>query len=282
MSHQPIENHQPITAATRFGVVIGKPVGHSASPALHNAAFAAAKINAVFLAWEVADPDLHTVIDGLAAVSALGASITVPHKQAAMDRCSRLAALAAEIGAVNCLCFEKGGEIVGHNTDAGGFVDALHAAVEISLAGSQTVLLGAGGAARAVYAGIKAAGAASIQVIARTPAKAAWVPGAALPWQGDVLEQCLASCDLLVDCTSSSLSASAETQLPVPIPISRLPAHAVVSSLVYHREPALLARARQRSLRTVDGAGMLVHQAARAFTLWTGKPAPIEAMQRAM
>lgn len=272
-------NRAAIGSRTRVGAVIGWPVEHSLSPALHNAAFAAAGIDAVFVALPVRPGEVPAAIGGMAAMGFLGASVTVPHKEAARDAASRLAPSAVAVGAVNCLCFE-GDAVVGHNTDAGGFVDAL-AAAQGDPAGMRVVLLGGGGAARAVRHGLLGAGAAEVRVVARRPAAVAWA-GDVRPWTDEVLADELARCDLLVDCTSIGLSEAAEAAVAAPIPVDAVPIGAIVATLVYHRRTRLLAQATERGLRTLDGAGMLVHQGARAFSLWTGQDAPIDAMWRAM
>ncbi len=242
---------------------------------MHNAAFRATGMDAVFLAMHVEPADVAAAVAGLRALGALGASVTVPHKQAVMAACDRIESPADVIGAVNCLVFEPGGAVVGHNTDAGGFVDGLGT----SPAGKRAVLLGSGGAARAVCAGLTDAGAA-VEVVARTPARATWARSR--PWTADALADAIGGCDLLVDCTSMGLSAEAEAAVPVPVPLDRLGPDAIVSTLVYHRETALLADARARGLRTLDGKLMLVHQGARAFALWTGQPPPVDAMLAAL
>lgn len=272
-----------VMATTRVAAVLGAPVRHSRSPALHNAAFAAAGIDAVLVALHVEPADLAAAVSGLRALGFLGASVTVPHKQAVAALCDRLAGPADTIGAVNCLELARRGgvvEIIGHNTDAGGFVDSLARDAGMDVRGCRAVLLGAGGAARAVRAGLVAAGAAEVSVVARAPAHIGWI--AALPWTADTLAAACARCDLLVDCTSSALDADAEAALPSPVPLELVPAHAVVASLIYHRRPALLRAAGARGLRTLDGAGMLVYQGARAFAIWTGAAAPVEAMWTAM
>ncbi len=266
------------SSQTRVGAVIGAPVAHSLSPALHNAAFAAVGVDAVFVAWHVHPDDLGAAVAGLRALGVLGVSVTVPHKRAIIAHCDRLASPADEIGAVNCLVFERapgdaadGREsvaVVGHNTDAGGFCDSLVQDAGFDPAGRRALLLGAGGAARAVAAGLRAAGAAEVAVIARRPEAVDWAR--AQPWTAAALGQACAQCDLVVDCTPLALSAEREAAIPCAVPIDRLSERAVVASLVYHREPALLAAARARGLRTLDGAGMLVHQGVRAFQLWTG------------
>lgn len=275
-----------VTAATRLAAVIGAPVAHSLSPALHNAAFAAAGIDAVFLAMHVAPADLAAAVAGFRALGLLGASVTVPHKERVVELCDRVVAPADVIGAVNCLAFERRGQrvdIIGHNTDAHGFVAALGHDLGVDPHGARVVLLGAGGAARAVYAGLAGAGAEIHTIIARRPDSAAWAPGgAARPWTAEHLDQALTRCDLLVDCTSLGLDADREARAPAPVPVHVLPDHAVVASLIYHREPALLGQARARGLTVLGGAGMLVHQGARAFELWTGIEAPVAVMRTAL
>jgi shikimate dehydrogenase len=272
-----------IRASTRVGAVIGAPIAHSRSPDLHNAAFAALGLDAVFVAWHVAPADLAAAVAGFRALGLLGVSVTVPHKGTIAALCDRLAAPADAIGAVNCLAFERRSDarvdIVGHNTDAGGFTDSLRED-GFDPRGCRVVLLGAGGAARAVHAGLRADGAARIDVVARRPHAVDWT--AATPWTPEHLGSLAPACDLLVDCTSLALSAESEAPLTTAVSLDRLPAHAMVASLIYHRRPALLEHARARGLRTLDGGGMLVHQAARAFALWTGSAAPVDALWAAM
>jgi shikimate dehydrogenase len=268
-----------ITAQTRWAAVIGAPVDHSLSPALHNAAFAALDVDAVYLALHIEPADLENAVAGVRAQRPIGGSVTVPHKEAVVALCDRVEPPADRIGAVNCLVVDVSGAIIGHNTDAPGFIDALRVGLGFDPTGRRAVLLGAGGAARAVLVGLADAGAASTQVIARRPETASFTE--ARPWTREALEEALADCDLLVDCTSAGLDPHSEAQMPAPIPLDRLPADAVVATLVYHRETTLLASAKHRGFRVLDGALMLIHQAARAFELWIGQPAPLEAMHKA-
>jgi shikimate dehydrogenase len=265
-----------VGGATRVGAVLGWPVAHSASPALHNAAFRALGIDAVFVALPVAPADLPAAVRGLRALGMLGASVTVPHKQAIVALCDRLDPSAERVGAVNCLVLDGG--VTGHNTDAGGFTDALRGELGREPAGARAVLLGAGGAARAVAVALTGSGAA-VQVIARSAPT--WC--AARPWTAGSLRELLPACDLLVDCTPVGLAREQAGAMPVDVPIDLLPAGAAVCALSYGAPgSALLAAARARGLAAMDGAAMLVHQGARAFTLWTGRPAPLEVMHAAM
>jgi shikimate dehydrogenase len=261
----------------KIGVVIGWPIGHSKSPAMHEAAFRELGLDARFVALAVPPASLPHAVAGLAAGGILGASVTIPHKEAVVALCTRVEAPADRIGAVNCLEFPGGGEIVGHNTDAGGFVDSL-AEEGIAVAGRRAVLLGAGGAARAVHAGLVDAGIADIDVVARRPDAVTWID--AQPWAD--LDATLARADLLVDCTSTALDPTAEPDTVARVPLAALPDGACVASLVYHRRPLLLELAAARGLRTVDGKGMLVHQGARAFRIWLGRAAPVAVMRAAL
>ncbi len=264
-----------VGATTRLAAVLGWPVAHTRSPAMHNAAFTATGVDAVFVALPTAPLDLAAVVRGLAAVGALGASVTVPHKQAVIALCDHVEPPADRVGAVNCLAFEHG-TVVGYNTDAGGFVDGLRAD-GIEPDGRRALILGAGGAARAVAAGLVDAG-ATVIVVARRPTAATWCR--ARPWAALASE--LPAADLVVDATSAALDDDGDRALAEQVPVTSLPEHAAVVSLIYHRRPLLLTYAAQRGLRTLDGLPMLLHQGARAFTIWTGRPAPIAAMRAAL
>ena len=256
-----------ISGHTRVAAVLGWPVEHSRSPAMMNAAFAATSIDAVMVPFAVPPERFLACVRGLAAGGALGASVTVPHKEAAFAICDERV---DPIGVVNCLVFVDG-KIVGHNTDASGFMDALGAPP------TRAVLLGAGGAARAIAAGLAHAG-ARVDVIARRAP--AWI--AARSWTTPELAAAFHDCDLLVDCTPTALDPRAEAPLVDALPLDLLPGNARVASLVYHRRPLLLDRAAARGLATLDGRGMLAHQGARAFTLWTERAAPIDVMLAAL
>jgi shikimate dehydrogenase len=265
---------------TKSAVVLGWPVEHSKSPVMHNAAFAELGVDAHYSAIAVEPKDLADAVRRLREGNTLGASITVPHKSAVMQHCDELSPAAKAIGAVNTLEFRDDGSICGHNTDAPGYVRALQDATGAALAGLRVVLLGGGGAARAVAYGLKEAGIASLRLIARTPSKVQWMQ--AEPWVTSVLVETLRDCDLLVDCTSMGLDAEKELEIPAPIPLDEMAKDGIVSTLVYHRQTKLLAEAERLGMRAVDGKGMLLFQGAVAFEIWTGQGAPVEAMRSAL
>lgn len=264
-----------ISGTTRVAAVLGWPIDHTRSPAMLNAAFSADQIDAVMVPIGVPPDGLANIITALRAMKALGASVTIPHKLAVAQLCDELSPEAKAIGAVNCLQF--GERLVGHNTDCDGFLDALVAA-GCELRGKRVILLGAGGAARAVAYGVR--GARAIEVIARKPAEVGWAQ--AWPWTEENLRDCFARADLVVDCTSAGMDPEADAAFTAALPLDVLPAGAWVSTLVYHRRTNLLERASERGHSTLDGKAMLVHQGARAFTIWTGEPAPIAVMARAL
>jgi shikimate dehydrogenase len=266
-----------IRGTTRVAAVIGWPVEHSRSPQMFAAAASASGLDAVMIPIGVPPEALAQIIGALRAMRALGASVTVPHKLAVAALCDELSPAAHEIGAVNCLRFD-GDRLVGHNTDCHGFTDSLVAA-GFAPQGKRCVILGAGGAARAVAHGLRAVAASAVEVIARSPHEVSWT--AARPWTTDELRGCFARADLVVDATPMALAAG-DAATTDALPLDALPGGAWVSTLVYHRRAALIERASQRGHSTLDGRGMLVHQGARAFALWTGAAPPIEAMRSAL
>ncbi|MBA2541962.1 MAG: shikimate dehydrogenase [Deltaproteobacteria bacterium] len=275
-----------IRGTTRLAAVIGWPVEHSCSPQMLNAAFEACGIDAVLVPIGVPPDQLATAVAGLRAARALGASVTIPHKVAVVALCDSLSPAARAIGAVNCLQFTET-EIVGHNTDCEGFVDSL---VEAGCTRPpDVVLLGAGGATRAIAFALRAAN--RITIVARNPDRVSWV-GAMLkvvvrpnnvlvvrPWTE--IRSALEQADLVVDCTSIGLGRD-EGEMTDSIPLDAVRREAWVATLVYHRPTLLLERARERGHPTLDGRGMLVHQGARAFGIWTTMTAPVDAMRQAL
>jgi shikimate dehydrogenase len=266
-----------VTGGTRLAGVIGWPVRHSRSPAIHNAAFAATGLDWLHLALPVEPGDAPRAIGGMAALGIEGLSVTMPHKVAAAAAVDRLSADAVALGAVNCIVRE-GRLLVGHNTDGGGFVDSLRVDEGIDPGGMRCVVFGAGGAARAVIRALAVAGTERVTVVNRDPgrAEAAARLGGDLGRVGSAAE--VADADLVVNATPLGMG----DDRALPFDPGECGPDTVVVDLVYHPEiTALLAAASGAGRRTVGGIGMLVHQAARAFTLWTGVEAPVDVMTEA-
>ncbi len=270
------------TATTRVAAVIGMPIRHSLSPVIHNAAFRSLGLDWVFTAFPVAEGSAGAALAGMRALGIDGLSVTMPHKQGAAEAVDRLSDDARALRAVNCVVRE-GDELVGHNTDGPGFLAGLHAAAGFDPAGRSCVVLGAGGAARAVVLALARAGAARVVVVNRTASRAA--DAATLAGDagavGDLSS--IRGADLVVNATSVGMGADVGAlDGPAPFDTDLLREGQVVAELVVHPvDTPLLLRAAARGAIPVRGIGMLVHQAAIAFSLWTGVEAPVDVMTAA-
>jgi shikimate dehydrogenase len=254
--------------------IIGWPIGHSKSPPMQSAALAALGIDGEYTAHAVAPDELVQFIEHAPSKGFRGVNVTIPHKEAALKLCAP-DELATRVGAVNTLVFDGGNAAAGYNTDVHGFLEM---AKELGAPLDGTVvLLGAGGGARAVAHAVHGKG--KLAIVARTP-RDFRVDGAAMtvtPWNDEVLAKLLPRADVLVDATPRGLDENAP-----PMDLSPLPAHAVVLDLVVARDTALTRAAKARGLKAAAGGAMLVHQGARALELWTGKPAPVDVMRKAL
>ncbi|MFO7310779.1 MAG: shikimate dehydrogenase [Bacillota bacterium] len=269
--------------------VIGWPVAHSLSPLMHNRAFAHLDMNWVYVPFAVRPENLEAAVAGLRALSVRGFNVTIPHKTAIIPFLDQLTPAAAAIGAVNTV-INRDGWLVGDNTDGLGFLQSLREEAEFDPAGSRTVIVGAGGAARAVAVSLADAGAARVVIANRTLARAQELAdvvkgrgaqAAALALDSPELEEELAAADLLVQTTPAGMSGEADAVLPVPESWLRPPL--IVCDIVYTPpETPLLAAARRRGLRVVPGWGMLLYQGAAAFERWTGRPPPVAVMRDAL
>ena len=247
---------------------------HSLSPAIHNAAFAAAGLDWAYLAFEVTPGDVRALLDGARAAGVRGLSVTMPLKEVVADAMENLTPTASALGAVNTVIVGHD-HLTGANTDGDGFVDAL---APWSPAGRRCVVVGAGGAARAVVLALARSGAADVAVVARAPERAA--RAIALGGRrGD--SQDVRRADLVVNATPVGMDATPEAGR-LAVDEELLGPGQVVVDLVYHplRTPLLSAAAR-RGATAVDGVGMLVHQAGHAFRAWTGLDPPLGAMEAA-
>ncbi len=269
-----------ITGATRLATVIGHPIAHSLSPTLFNAAFAATGLDWVYLAFDVAAGQAASALDAVRTLGIGGVSVTTPHKADVAAAVDELDPAAAALGAVNCVVPAADGRLVGHNTDGVGFLAGVRADLGIEVGGRHVVVLGAGGAARAIVAAVAAAGAARVSVVNRDPGRAE--VAAALGGDRGVVAgaEVLGAADLVVNATSVRMAGVAEGA--VPADPATIAATAAVVDIVYHPlQTPFLRGAGARGLPTANGVGMLIGQAAAAFELWTGSPAPVAAMRAA-
>jgi shikimate dehydrogenase len=253
-------------AHTRLAAVIGSPVRHSLSPAMHNAAFGALGLDWVYVAFEVPPGAVGAALTGMRTLGLGGLSVTIPHKASALAEVDEASEAARAVGAVNTVVPVGGGRLRGENTDGAGFLASL-GDEGFEPGGRTCAVLGAGGAARAV-------------VVNRTPARgeeAAALAGAAgrLGTAGDV-----PSVDLVVNATPLGLAGGDPAMLPVDPALLR-PGQLLVDLVPNPAVTPLMRAAAERGLRVAGGLGMLVHQGALAFELWTGRPAPLDVMRAA-
>lgn len=265
---------------TRLAALIGSPARHSLSPAIHNAAFRALGLDWVYLVFEVPPGRVAGALAGMRALGIGGLSVTVPHKEEAAGAVDELAPDASVMGAVNTVVPEPGGRLRGDNTDGAGFLASL-ADAGVAVEGRRCLVRGAGGAARGVVWGLARSGAAEVVVVPgrdRARAEATASVASAAGGAGRVGTPAdVAGADLVVNATPLGLDGGPD----LPLDPSLLgPGHVVVD-LVPRATTAFLEAAAARGARPVDGLGMLVHQGALAFRMWTGLDPPLAVMHAA-
>jgi 3-dehydroquinate dehydratase / shikimate dehydrogenase len=258
---------------TRVYAIIGNPVFHSLSPAMQNAGFQARRMNAVFLPFLVTDlPDFLAAIDPLAIA---GFSVTLPHKQAILRHLDDCDPLAAAIGAVNTVVVRGGGKLYGYNTDYVGLLRALEP--RIPLRGSRVLIVGAGGAARAVAFALAQAG-ATVSICARRKNRAAQlakaVHGQVVPRQRLPHE----FFDAILNATPVGMHPRVHDS---PLEVRDLNCRLVFDTIYRPRATRLLQLAKRRGIETVSGVEMFLAQGTAQWEIWTGERAPVQAMRRA-
>ena len=279
------------TGSTRVAGVIGDPVRHSLSPALHNAAFAALGLDWTYLAFEVPAGQGADAVAAMRTLGIEGLSVTMPHKDAAAAACDELSPAAALLGAVNCVR-RDGDRLIGENTDGAGLVRSLRTQAGVDPAGLRTVVLGAGGAARAVIVALAAAG-ASVTVVNRSPDAAAWAAALGAAAGGTAAgtagrpsgsaavggPEAARDADVVVNATPLGMTEGDS----LPVDPALVGDGQIVVDLIYRPERTpLLDAAAQAGATTLNGVGMLLYQAAEQFTMWTGHDAPVDAMAAAV
>jgi shikimate dehydrogenase len=295
-----------INASTRLCAVYGFPIRHSASPALHNAAFAKLGMDWRYLAFEVDPNSLKTAIEGAKAMQFAGLNLTVPHKLLAMDLVDELDESARKWGAVNTILFEgrnNHGEWLplrqfrpasadgpfhirshGFNTDADAIVAAVREDLRVELRGAKVLLLGIGGAGRTTALKLASENVAELCLFNRTRKKAQEVAKEIekqFPSVRVSLGLPATAVNLVINATSLGLKANDPSPLDDKS-FSLKQAGAVYDMIYRPAETKLLKAAKAAGCKTANGLGMLLHQGAKAFEIWTGKPAPLHAMRQAL
>ncbi len=274
---------------TKRAGVIGHPLGHSISPALFAAAFEGAGIDATYEAWPTPPDTLEGRVNSLRGGDFLGANVTVPHKTDIVPLLDETDDVASKARAVNTVVHREG-KLIGYNTDVAGFARSLREDAGFDAKAKATMVLGSGGAARAVALALVEAGARVIYVVARQPRKLERTvldlkpltpAGTTISWaywgDGSFLRS-LAEADLLVNCTPVG-TAGSESAGKLVIDPELIQPKTTVFDLVYNPlETPLVAAAKSRGAKAYSGLGMLVYQAAESFRLWTGKDADTKLM----
>ena len=294
---------QPISASTRYCAVFGQPIKHSASPAMQNAGLAALGLNWRYLAFEVRPEELRAALLGARSMHCVGLNLTVPHKLLAMDMVDVLDESAKHWGAVNTIRFEgrdKQGVWLpiyefndtppekvrsqGFNTDAEAISRSLREDLGIELSGARVLVLGTGGAGRVAALKLAAENVAELFIVNRTQSKAGSVAAEIRRRHLNVKVQLgypRGEVDLAINATSLGLAPND----PIPVDgklFSLRQAHAVYDMIYRPAETPFLRAAKAGGSRVANGLGMLLYQGAKALEIWSGKPAPIEIMRRAL
>jgi shikimate dehydrogenase len=289
-----------ITGTTKLLGVIGNPIAHSLSPVIHNAAIEHLDLDYCYVPFLVKPAHLATALDGFASIGVVGCSVTIPHKQAIIHRLVNTTPLARAIGAVNTIWHTPAGW-QGTNTDVAGFVSPLMA-MERDWGKTTAIVLGNGGAARAVVAGCHQLGCGKIQVFGRDLTKLTEFRSS---WQEIQLR--VTNCNtptsvilsthlwdelptfidreqlLIVNCTPIGMHPPLDASPIDPEIFGKVGANAIAYDLIYAPRPTkFLQLATERGLSTIDGTEMLVHQGAMAFELWLQQPAPVAIMHQAL
>ncbi len=270
--------------------IFGYPLGHTMSPTMHNAAAAALNVPYHFMAYEVPPDSLGDAVRGARGLGFAGVCITIPHKVDVAGMMDGLSEDARLMGAVNVITFGPGGRMTGHNTDGVGWLRSLREETGADPRGMRCLVLGAGGAARAISVKLAQGGAAHIEIRNRTPEKAAdlarhieanvsGAKAAGGPLEG--LAAAAEACDLIVNTSSLGMAGDPARENRSPIPEAAIPADCICADAVYNPiETAFLKAALRRGARTVSGVGMIVCQGAEAWKMWTGADMPTEVVMR--
>ena len=283
MMKQALSADRTLSGRTRVAGVMGWPVGHSRSPRLHGYWLRRYGVDGAYVPLAVRPADFADALRALPKLGFVGANVTVPHKEAALAAVDEVSPEARRIGAANTIVVKSDGVLEGRNTDGFGFIENLRSAVEGWQAGAgPATIIGAGGAARAIAVALLDAGAPALRLVNRTVERAERLaadiggPVRAYGWANR--RAALADVALLVNTTTLGMTG----EPPLDLDLEGLPTTAVVNDVVYAPlETPLLAAARARGNRAVDGLGMLLHQARPGFAAWFGvEPEVTEDLRR--
>ena len=277
-----------ITSKTKALGIFGHPISHTLSPVMHNAVIKALGLDMAYLPFEVKPPNLKEAINGIKSLGIIGVNITIPHKESVIRFLDDISEEARLVGAVNTIV-NKDRKLVGYNTDGSGYMASLKEELGFNPKSKRIIIIGAGGAARGILAALATQKPKSITVANRTLSRAVSLIKTfkgkfrdtrfeAIDLDNNMLKMSFNSVDLLINTTSVGMKQGKTLK----IPLETLPKIAIVSDIIYNPlETLLLKKAKKIGLTTHGGLGMLVHQGARSFKLWTGMDAPMNVMRKA-
>lgn len=279
-----------VNGSTKLTGLIGNPIEHSVSPQMHNSGYESLGLNYCYVPLRTIPEDLEMVIDGIRALGFAGVNVTIPHKEAVITHLDEVTQLARQIGAVNTIV-NQNGRLIGYNTDGPGFIDSLKEDAAFIVKGKSAVVIGAGGASKAIVTMLAKEGIKSLIISDIDQEKASAlcevinanfeIAPYAAPAGSSELAKAIAKCDLLVNASPIGMSPNTKR---IPIDIScEIKKDAVVYDLVYNPlETELLKWAKSKGARPISGIGMLIRQGVLAFSLFTEKEPPIEVMKKAV
>lgn len=277
-----------VTGFTKVLGIFGYPVVHTLSPLMQNAAIEASGIPYIYIPFEVSPENLEPAINGIRSLGIVGVNITVPHKEKVIPFLDEITEEASLIGSINTI-ENKSGRLVGHNTDSRGYIRSLQEDAGFDPKGKKALIIGAGGAARGIIAGLSINGITEIFIANRTFGKGEALAAefgskfkeikfSAHPLSALKYPDILSSLDLLVNTTSTGLEGKT-----IEVELSFTPPHALISDIAY--KPPLtpfLKQAREARRRTLDGLGMLSYQGVISFEIWTSNKASVDVMKKAL
>lgn len=277
-----------ISSTTRTYAIFGHPVEHSLSPVMHNAAFRELNIDGVYVAFDVAPENIGMAINGIRSLGISGVNVTIPHKESVMNYLDGVSDDARLVGAVNTISNERG-KLIGYNTDVNGLLRAIKDVLNFTPTGKKIFLIGAGGAARAVIAGLGRSGASEIVILNRTLLKAERLAAefsghfskvnikAVMLEDEKEVKRHIKECDILINASSVGMKEKNLLKLPLYL----LCRDAVVYDLVYDpKDTQLVKDARDIGIPASSGLSMLLFQGAEAFEIWNGVSAPLKTMRK--
>ena len=271
-----------ISGHTKPFAVLGHPIGHTLSPVMHNEAFAALEWDAIYLAFNVKPEDLMTTLHGMRNMGFVGANLTIPHKEIAFSELSDLDASAKLVGAVNTVKFSEDG-ITGYSTDGHGFLKAVETEFGMDVKGKSVAVLGTGGAGRTVALTCAQEGVASLSLTdldeQRTQKLADELRAQFSEVGVDVSAGDVATADLVVHATPVGMKKDDEAILG---PEAFTSGQCVIDLIYMYPETAIMRSATQGGARCANGLGMLLHQGAKSFEIWTGTEPPVDRMQKVL